>query len=143
LNIKKTLLFLALAVPLHAYGAETYGNYRAEVLRVIDGDTIEVRAHIWPNLTQTIKLRLTGINTPEKRGKKISGCEKKAGQQATNFTQRWLKGVKVVTISEIKLGKYAGRVLGRISKGGEYLGEALIKAGHAKPYSGGKRQPWC
>mgnify|MGYP006416111841 CR=1 FL=1 len=127
----------------NAAQAEGYGSYKAEVIRVIDGDSIEVRAHIWPGLTQTVKLRLAGVNTPEKRGKGISTCEKKAGQDATTFTQRWLKGAGMVTISEIRLGKYAGRVLGRVSKDGEYLGEALIKAGLAKPYSGGKRLPWC
>jgi len=112
-------------------------------LRVIDGDTIEVNVHIWPQLLQKTKLRLIGINTPEKRGKKISDCEKKTGQKATNFTQKWLTNVKSVNVSEIKLGKYAGRVLGKLSKNKQDLGKALIKAGHAKPYDGGKRKPWC
>ncbi len=122
---------------------ERYGSYIADVLRVIDGDTIEINVHIWPQLTQRTKLRLAGINTPEKRGKGVSYCEKKAGQKATNFTQQWLKNIKTITVSEIKLGKYAGRVLGHISKDGQDLGKDLIKAKHAKPYKGGKRKPWC
>lgn len=121
---------------------ETYGPYPADVIKVIDGDTIKVNVHIWPNLTQEINLRLAGINTPEKRGR-VSDCEKKAGQKATEFTQRWLKGITRVTITDVELGKFAGRALGRISKKGEDLGEALIKNGHAKPYDGGKREPWC
>ena len=128
---------------MHVQSKVTYGSYQAEVLKVIDGDTVKLSVHIWPKLTQEINLRLKKINTPEKRGKRISDCEKKAGQAATNFTQRWLKGAKIVTVSDIQLGKYAGRVLGKLSRNGKDLGEALIKAGHAKPYAGGKRQPWC
>jgi len=128
---------------MNIHAKELYGNYKAEVVKVIDGDTVKLNVRIWPKLTQQINLRLKEINTPEKRGKKISDCEKKAGQKATNFTQQWLKGAKTVTVSEVQLGKYAGRVLGKLSKEGKDLGEALIEAGHAKPYSGGKRKPWC
>lgn len=139
-----TCLCLILALsPIAASAKEIYGSYKADVLRVIDGDTIEIDVHIWPQLIQRTKLRLSEVNTPEKRGRNISECEKRAGQQATNFTQQWLKGAGTVTVSEIQLGKYAGRVLGKLSKNGEDLGRALIKAGHAKPYKGGKRKPWC
>lgn len=139
----KILLTLFALLLFNTAQAEEYGSYQAEILRVIDGDTIEVRAHIWIGLTKTIKLRLAGINTPENKGKGISACEKKAGQDATTFTQRWLNGAGMVTISEVRNGKYAGRVLGKISKNSKYLGEDLIKAGLAKPYHGGKRAPWC
>ena len=104
---------------------------------------MELNVHTWPQVIQKIKLRLRGINTPEKRGKNISDCEKMAGQKATTFTQRWLKIAKSVTVSNVKLGKYACRALGNISVKGDYLSEALIKAGHAREYSGGKRKPWC
>ena len=30
-----------------------------------------------------------------------------------------------------------------LSVNGQDLGQALIKAGHAKAYAGGKRKPWC
>ena len=41
----------------------------AEVVRVVDGDTIEVNAHYWPGHTWRGKVRLRGIDTPELRGK--------------------------------------------------------------------------
>jgi endonuclease YncB( thermonuclease family) len=136
-----TLFFLT---PLLAFAAKpTYGPYQAEVIKVKDGDTVLVDVAVWPGLTQRVSIRLVGVNTPEKRGKGITDCEKRAGQKATEFTQRWLKDAGVVTVSDVKLGKYAGRALGKISKKGQDLGEALIASGHAKPYSGGKREPWC
>jgi len=44
--------------------AEEYGPYRADVVRVIDGDTVVLDAHIWPGMTQRTHLRLSGIDTP-------------------------------------------------------------------------------
>ena len=44
----------------------------ATVLRIIDGDTIHVRATIWPRQTWNGNIRLRGIDTPELRGPKLS-----------------------------------------------------------------------
>lgn len=46
-------------------------------------------------------------------------------------------------VSEVRLGKFAGRVLGKVSVNGRDLGEALVAAGLARLYSGGKRTAWC
>jgi len=142
--IRTTLILLLLIVSFGAQAAkQLYGPYQAEVVRVIDGDTLELSVHVWPGLVQNIKLRLSGVNTPEKRGRNVSQCEKTAAQKATNFTQRWVKGINRIIVTDVKLGKYAGRALGKIKKGDQDLGEELIKAGHAKEYSGGRREPWC
>ena len=118
--------------------------YRATVIKVLDGNTVQLEVGLWPGLTQRINLRLVGVNTPEKRGPKASDCEKKAGQDATTFTQRWLQGMKEVTIFEVRHDKYAGRALGKLRRpDGKDLADALIVAGHARPYDGGKRGPWC
>jgi micrococcal nuclease len=139
------LMALMLFLMASAHAAEpTYGPYHASVIKVLDGDTVQLEVGLWPGLTQRINLRLVGVNTPEKRGPKVSNCEKKAGQDATTFTQRWLQGVKEVTISEVRHDKYAGRALGRLRRpDGKDLAEALITSGHARPYDGGKRGPWC
>lgn len=124
-----------------ALGAEAlYGPYSAEVVRVIDGDSIVLNVAIWPGLTKQISLRLDKVNTPEKRG--APECEKIAAAKATEFTKAWL-GNGNVTVSGVHLGKFAGRALGRISRGGEDLGEALVAAGLARPYDGGRRETWC
>ncbi len=49
----------------------------------------------------------------------------------------------VVTVSDVELGKYAGRVLGSVSVDGKDLVEALISAGHGRAYDGGARESWC
>ncbi|MEE8435849.1 MAG: thermonuclease family protein [bacterium] len=120
-----------------------YGPYRAMVVRVIDGDTVEVDVLPWPGLVQRVKLRLAGVNTPEKRGRGVSLCEKVAAKRATDFTRRFVRHVAQVTVSEVRLGKFAGRVLGKISVNGRDLGDAPVAAGLGRPYSGGRRRAWC
>ena len=40
--------------------------------------------------------------------------------------------------------KYGGRVLAKVETAdGQDLSQRLLKAGHARPYEGGKREPWC
>jgi len=45
--------------------------------------------------------------------------------------------------SDVHLGKYAGGVLGKLTVNGHDAGQILIEQGLARPYSGGRRQPWC
>lgn len=52
---------------LLAQGASAYGPYKAELVRVVDGDTIDITIELWPGLTQRARIRLEGVNTPEKR----------------------------------------------------------------------------
>jgi len=133
--ISKTALLLYIVPVL------VFADYKAEVVRVVDGDTIKLNVHIWPGLTQQISLRLAGVNTPEKRAS--AECERLAAKKAAEFTFWFLESVESVTVTDVKLGKYAGRVLGKISVGGVDLGQALIETGHARPYEGGHRAAWC
>ena len=146
---RSLVLLLVLAifwmlVPLSGKAAKKkpYGPYLAMVVRVVDGDTVEVDVLLWPDLMQRIKLRLAGVNTPEKRGRGVSLCEKVAAKRATGFTRRFVRNVGQVIVSQVKLGKFAGRVLGKISVNGRDLGDALVAAGLARPYSGGRRKAW-
>ena len=144
MDMKYLFTTIFLLFPLIANAAKPpYGPYRAEVVKIKDGDTVLLDVALWPGLTKRISLRLKGINTPEKRGKGITACEKAAAQKATEFTQRFLKDTKYVFVSGVKLGKYAGRALGSISNGKKDLGMALLEAGLARQYDGGKREAWC
>ena len=43
--------------------------YEAIVVKVIDGDTLEVKIKLWNDLEKTARLRIRGIDAPELRGK--------------------------------------------------------------------------
>lgn len=120
------------------------GPVPAELVRVIDGDTVEVRAHIWPGHYVQTRVRLAGVDTPETYR---PGCpaERAAGEAARAFTESWLlteDGYARVGLKDVDLGSFAGRVIARIERSdGADLSAALIAARHAVPY--GQDAPWC
>ena len=64
------LQILLYAVPLLAYSPALAspaiaGLVQATVLRVLDGDTFEARAAIWPDIEVTVAVRIAGIDAPE------------------------------------------------------------------------------
>jgi len=120
--------------------AETFGPYAADLVRVIDGDTIEVDLHVYPGSMQRVSIRENGINTPEKRTK--LQCEKVAGIAATLEAAHFLSG-KHLVVENLRPGKYVGRMLGNVYANGGSLADHMLQTGHARPYHGEKREPWC
>lgn len=117
------------------------GPVAAEVLRVIDGDTIEVRAHIWLGQEVTTLVRVGGIDAPELRGKCES--ERAAARRAKARIEEHIDG-REVTLRDIRFEKYAGRVMSKVeTEAGEDLGAALTREGLVRAYNGAKRAPWC
>jgi endonuclease YncB( thermonuclease family) len=49
-----------------------------------------------------------------------------------------------VALTDIRFGKYARRVVARVSAGGvPDIAEGLLARGLARPYDGGRRSGWC
>ncbi|MEI8393828.1 MAG: thermonuclease family protein [Rhodospirillaceae bacterium] len=117
------------------------GPVTVDVIRVIDGDTIVVRAHPWLGLFVETRVRLEGIDAPELRGHCDS--EKALAEQArTRLAELLATGP--ARLGEIRNDKYGGRVRARVfNQAGTDLGAALIAAGLARPYHGERRRPWC
>ena len=125
-----------------ATAAETIsGPYTGVVTDVIDGDTLEVRVMVWLGQEVVTRVRIDGIDTPEKRGK----CqrEKDTAEQARIMTEQLLTDAQVA-LYDIQHDKYGGRIRARVvTRSGEDIGQMLIKSGLARPYKGEARQPWC
>ncbi len=137
------IIFLTLAfVPAAEAQRVISGPVEAEVVRVIDGDTIEVRAFIWPGHSVETRVRLADVDAPELR--RVS-CEeeREAGFAAKAFVEGLLAGNGMrVQISEVRLGSFAGRVIAHMAlRDGRDLGALLMEEGHATPYSA--RGGWC
>lgn len=120
-------------------------TYRGRLIRVVDGDTIEVDIDLGFNvLLGQRKIRLDGLDTPEIKTEK--------GKYAKQVTTDWLKentitkkqlteSITYVTFETLsdKPDKY-GRILARVyGKDGATLNQYLIDTGIATPYDGGKR----
>ena len=122
-------------------------NFRVtKIKKVLDGDTIDVIIDLGFDLAKTERVRIAGVDTPEKRTRDLE--EKALGLDATN----WLKGKLEETIkgdeeliirTELKggVGKY-GRLLGWLYVGDDdfSLNEQMITEGYAWSYDGGTKQ---
>ena len=115
---------------------------RAQIIKVVDGDTVQVRAEIWPNQYVITDIRIGGIDTPEKGGR--AGCPQEAARakEASALSGRMLDN-KTVEVSNLQFEKYGGRLLGDVAVGGRDVAQTLIAQGYAKPYDGGKKSSWC
>ena len=120
-------------------GEEVVGPVRADVVRVLDGDTIEISAQVWLGLRLTSHVRIRGIDTPEIRGECAS--EKAMAAQARERLAH-LAGASI-SIAHIADDKYAGRVIADAATAdGTDLKEAMLATGLARPYDGGTRGDW-
>jgi endonuclease YncB( thermonuclease family) len=127
---------------LPAHAREVFpGPVTAEVERVVDGDTLEVRARIWLGQELLVLVRLRGIDAPE-AGSKCE-AERALARRAAAFLRAATETGRV-TLTDISGGKYYGRVLARVTTAeGRDVAAALERVRLARQYSGGPRQPWC
>lgn len=105
---------------------------------VVDGDTIDVHARVWPGHVVEERVRLDVIDTPEMKG---PPCERILAHLAYDATKRHLANAKTIELRATKRDAF-GRVLGRIVIDGRDLGDQLLAAGHARKYSR-EKVPWC
>ena len=104
-------------------------GWKGEVVKVPDGDTLHVKKG-----RKTVKVRLYGIDCPEKR--------QNFGRPATQFTTQRLLGKKV-KVETVDTDRY-GRTVGLVSIGGKLINRELVRAGYAWIYPAYcKKQPLC
>ena len=116
-----------------------YTYFVKSVDRVVDGDTIDISIDLGFSLTKKERVRLAGIDTPEKRTKNPK--EKEMGYQATEFLEMHLIEATRLTVKTEKDGKY-GRMLGWLYKTDEdttSINQIMIDKGYAWAYDGGTK----
>ena len=121
-------------------------NFRVtEITKVLDGDTIDVLIDLGFDLFKKERVRIAGVDTPEKRTRNLE--EKALGVDATNWLKEKLEstlaGDDELTIrTELVggVGKY-GRLLGWLYVGESVvsLNEQMITEGYALAYDGGTK----
>ena len=109
--------------------------YKAKVLRVVDGDTIDVMLDLGFNFFQKGRVRLVGIDTPESRTR--DKVEKKFGKAAKQFLVDWVEKYPHILVESASKGKF-GRILGNLYDPDktECWNDMAIEANHAVPYHG-------
>jgi len=122
-------------------------NFRVtNIDKVLDGDTIDVTIDLGFDLYKKERVRVAGVDTPEKRTRDLE--EKELGIHATNWLKEKLDGAiagddDLVIRTELVggMGKY-GRLLGWLYIGDAQvsLNEQMITEGYAWAYDGGTKQ---
>ena len=122
-------------------------NFRVtEITKVLDGDTIDVLIDLGFDLFKKERVRIAGVDTPEKRTRDLE--EKALGIDATNWLKEKLEGTlagddELTIRTELVggVGKY-GRLLGWLYVGESVLSlnELMIEEGYAWAYDGGTKQ---
>lgn len=118
-------------------------QYDVKVLKVVDGDTVDVDIDLGFGIVLTDeRVRIMGIDTPESRTsnkvEKVFGLASKA-----RLKELLEKEAVLITYDdkngEDMKGKF-GRVLGDFMYGGRKVSEILIEEGHAVPYHGQSKE---
>ena len=122
-------------------------NFRVvSIDKVVDGDTIDVTIDLGFDLSKKERVRVAGIDTPEKRTRNLE--EKALGLDATAWIKEHLEGAidgddDLIIRTELDggVGKY-GRLLGWLYIGDSdlSLNEQMITEGYAWAYDGGTKQ---
>jgi endonuclease YncB( thermonuclease family) len=122
-------------------------NFRVtKIDKVLDGDTIDVTIDLGFDLYKKERVRIAGVDTPEKRTRDLE--EKELGIDATNWLKEKLESTldgddQLFIRTELVggTGKY-GRLLGwcYIGDSEVSLNEQMITEGYAWEYDGGTKQ---
>ena len=103
-------------------------EYPAEIIRVIDGDTVEARIDLGFHTFAVQKLRLWGINAPEKRG-----ASRESGLESASHLETLIASDQPIRVQtrKDKQGKY-GRYLATLLGGsGVNINQRMVYHGYA------------
>ena len=119
-------------------------NYKATLMRVVDGDTIDAEIDLGFKIFIKERIRLMGIDTPESRTRNLA--EKSWGKAASARLSELLaeaNGKFTLVTKMQKKGKF-GRILGTIevsTKDGIVdANQVLMNENFAIPYTGGNKE---
>jgi len=109
-------------------------EYNCEILRVVDGDTVDVSIDLGFDISYKSRVRLYGIDTPESRTRDKD--EKARGLMSKEYLIDELsKGQVVIKTHKDKKGKF-GRVLGEMYVGDRNINLMMVDGFLAVEYKG-------
>ena len=121
-----------------------HNEYDVTVVKVVDGDTVDVDIDLGFGVTLTDeRVRIMGIDTPESRTRdKVEDLFGEAAKERLKVLMK--EGGKLITTEDRKgedmKGKF-GRILGDFRIGdGRKVTDILIEEGHAVAYFGGNKE---
>jgi micrococcal nuclease len=118
--------------------------YKAQVKKVLDGDTVDVLIDVGFNMHYSGRIRLYGINAPESRTSNLE--EKVAGLAAKEFVENWIEEnnhtvfIKTVKDKNEKYGRLLAEVYNQDKT--KCLNVDIVNSGLARSYYGIGDKTW-
>lgn len=119
--------------------------YPYKILRVVDGDTVEVAAPFLPApLKPVLHLRFDGVDTPERGHKSRCTKERRRADRAKIFVEAELGSASEILVYLHHWDKFGGRVVGSVYLDGVSLADKLLEKDYAIEYDGRTKSfDWC
>ena len=110
-----------------------------EIVKVVDGDTVDVIIDLGFDLSKKERVRLAGIDTPESRTRNAE--EKVFGLEAKAYLKTRLEDCEKLIVKTEKDGKY-GRMLGWFysHEWAASINMEMVEKGYAWEYDGKKKE---
>jgi len=117
---------------------EVSGPVAAEILRIVDGDTLLVEAQPWPQQKMEVYVRIRGIDAPELKSKCLRLRE--AGFDARHALEALAAKSRRIQLTRISGDKYFGRIVADVMLlDGRNVSDDLLLAGLVQVYDGGRK----
>jgi len=114
------------------------GPVAAEIIRVIDGDTLLVEAAPWPQQRIEVYVRIRGIDTPEMKSK--CPALRQAAEQARSVLDDMAATSPHIRLTNISGDKYLGRIVADVAlEDGRNPAHEMLIGGLAVRYDGGRK----
>jgi endonuclease YncB( thermonuclease family) len=115
------------------------GPVEAQLISIIDGDTLVVAAKPWPQQTISVSVRIRGVDAPEMKSR-CPALRARAVAAKEALASIMDTGNGRLSLSSISGDKYFGRVVADvIVADGRDAAMELLAAGMVRPYDGGKK----
>jgi len=109
-----------------------------EIVKIVDGDTVDLIIDLGFNILCKERIRLNRVDTPESNSKDEK--EKLLALEAKEFLSLWLTNqndLKIKTAKDDKYGRYLGEIYGDQHL---CINDLLIEKGYAWEYDGGTKK---
>ena len=106
--------------------------YRADLVKIVDGDTIDADVSLGFHLRSVQRMRLLRINAPESKGE-----TREAGKAATARLAELLAGKRLLVRTEKSdaFGRFLAEVITVDADGRELnVNDEMLASGHAVPF---------
>lgn len=112
-----------------------------ELVSVVDADTMDFNVHLDLDLTKKVRVRLIGIDAPEKWTTDGNGCRANLVVKTAKYipVSEYSKRKYFTIIMSPKSDKYGRRLGTVIDPDGNNLNEWSLKENNCVPYDGGKK----